>query len=329
MRQTPTRTGARAGVRVAAAVAALGFSAGLRGAEPGATSAYAAVIEPMLVARCAECHGEKKQKARLALHTWEALNLGSDAGPVLHAGKPKESPLLGRMRLPLHDEEHMPPSDRAQPAPEEIELLERWIFAGANRGASLADLRLTAAQLEFAAGLPAKLAALARADAEPAWELDAAAVARRRAPHAAAVAVLQEAFPGALGYESRTAATLRFNAAGFGARFDDAALARLLPLAEVLADLDLAGTGVTDACGDTLARFRALRVLRLTFTAIGDRAMQSLGAADNLATLAVHGTKVTDASIAAWRSLPALKRLHVGETAAVDAAVAAGLPVVR
>ncbi len=298
-------------------------------ATPAPANAYDAVISPLLEARCAECHGEKKQKAKLAVHTWEALARGSDAGPVFTAGKPESSPLLERMRLPLHDEEHMPPADRPQPAPEELDLLARWIAAGASRTAPITELKLPPALAEFAARLPAKLAALPRAEAEPAWEFDAAAVARQRAPLVRAVEELQQIFPGALGYESRTAATLRFTAAGFGRTFDDAALQRLLPLRDSLVELDLSGTGVTDASAPVLAQFRALRLLRLTFTEVGDAAMRALAGAEKLETLAVHGTRVSGESVAAWRRLGGLRRLHLGESAAAEAAIAAGLPVVR
>src|SRR5436190_9914480 len=75
-----------------------------------AASAYDEVIAPILRARCAECHGEQKQKAKLALQTWETLMRGSEGGPVVIAGKPGESLLLQRLRLPLADEEHMPPN---------------------------------------------------------------------------------------------------------------------------------------------------------------------------------------------------------------------------
>ena len=311
------------------AAATLLWPAVAAAATPAPANAFDALIAPMLEARCAECHGERKQKAKLAVHTWEALARGSDAGPVFTAGKPESSPLLARMRLPLQDEEHMPPADRPQPAPEELELLARWIAAGASRSAATADLKLPAALAEFAARLPAKLAALPRAEAEPAWELDAAVVARERAPLARAVEELQQVFPGALGYESRTAATLRFTAAGFGRTFDDAALGRLVPLRDILVELDLAGTGITEASAPILAQFRALRLLRLTFTEVGDATMRALTGAEKLETLAVHGTRVSAASVDAWRRLGGLKRLHLGEGAATEAAVAAGLPVVR
>src|SRR5687768_8918211 len=72
--------------------ACLGFALALviGNAVRGAT-AYDEIVVPILRARCVECHGEQKQKAKLAVHTWDSLQKGSDAGPILVAGKPDES----------------------------------------------------------------------------------------------------------------------------------------------------------------------------------------------------------------------------------------------
>jgi hypothetical protein len=293
-----------------------------------AASAYDDLIAPIFRARCVECHGEQKQKAKLALHTWEGLTRGSDGGPVFVAGKPGESALIERLRLPLADEEHMPPQDRPQPSAEEIALLARWVERGASQTASLADLELAAPLAKVAAELPAKLAALAKAQAaEPLWELDAAAVAKLRAPLAIKVAELQRRFPGALSYDSRTSAALHFTAAAFGRDFGDAELAALLPVRAELVLLDVSRTGVTDAASDTLAQFTALRVLRAGDTKIGDSTVARLGALRQLEALSLTGTNVTDASVAPLSKLRGLKSLRVAATPIEHAALSANLPV--
>lgn len=300
---------------------------GISGAR--AASAYDELIAPIFRARCIECHGEQKQKAKLALHTWDGLTRGSDAGPVLVAGKPGDSVLLQKLRLPSSDDEHMPPQDRPQPSPEEIELLARWVERGASQTAPLSALELPAPLVKAAAELPAKLAALAKAPAvaEPLWELDAAAVAKARAPLAAKVAELQRRFPGALSYESRTSAALIFTAVAFGHDFGDAELAALLPLREQLVSLDVSRTGVTDAAAPTLGQFSALRVLRASFTAVGDATVAQLGRLNRLEALSLHATAVTEASVANLTKLAALKSLRVAGTAAEHPAQAANLPV--
>jgi hypothetical protein len=100
---------------------------------PGAPAAdlYAGGVHPLLLERCGKCHGPSKQKARLALHTPEAIARGSFNGPVLVPGDPAASELYRRVSLPPEDEDHMPPEGEPQPTPEEIALLERWIREGA------------------------------------------------------------------------------------------------------------------------------------------------------------------------------------------------------
>jgi hypothetical protein len=195
-------------------------------------------------------------------------------------GKPADSPLLARLRLPLSDEEHMPPEDRPQPSPEEIALLDRWIERGATQSLTLAELQLSEPLAKTAAGLPAKLAAIERAHvpAEPPWEFDPVEVDQKRAPLAGKVVALQRRFPGALSYESRTSAALHFTAVGFGRDFGDAELAELAALVTELVALDLSGTAITEASAAVLARFSRLRALRARYTELGDKTVEALAA---------------------------------------------------
>jgi hypothetical protein len=276
-----------------------------------------------------ECHGEQKQKAKLALHTWEGLMRGSDAGPVLIAGKPNDSILLQRMRLPLTDEEHMPPQEHPQPAAEELALLARWIERGAGKATTLAALQLPDSLSKAAAEIPARLAAMSRgrAESEPLWEHDPAEVARSRAPLAREVAELQRRFPGALSYESRTSAALHFTAAGFGRAFGDNELALLVPLREQLVALEISHTAVSEDAASLLAGFIRLKLFRAGFTEVGDRVVEALVALPSLEVVGLPGTRVTASSIPLFRKASRLRTLSVGGTTAEDAARAAGLPV--
>jgi hypothetical protein len=316
------------------------FLAGLLGVAPGIAaeaganasgrSAYETLIAPMFAARCVECHGVDKQKAKLALHTWDGLARGSDAGPVLVAGQPSESVLLQRLRLPIDDEEHMPPSDHPQPSADEVALLARWIEAGASRTATLAELGLPAPLARAAEELPTRLAAVARAArvAEPVWTFDPAAVAQARAPLAAKVRELQRRFPGALSYESRTAGALHFTAVGFGREFGDGEFEVLAALGDQLVSLDVSGTAITDRAAESLARFAQLRVLRAGSTEVGDAFARAAAGLPRLELLALPETRLTAASIAGFTRMRALRALRVAGTAAERPAQAANLPVV-
>jgi hypothetical protein len=294
-----------------------------------AASAYDEIIAPIFRARCVECHGEKKQKAKLALHTYDGVLRGSDAGPIVVAGKPDDSVMLQRLRLPLGDEDHMPPQDHPQPAAEEIALLARWIERGASSKTTLAELDLPAPLAKAMEQLPNKLAEIEKAQppAEALWEFDPAAVAKLRAPLANKVAELQRRFPGALSYESRTSAALHFTAVGFGRAFGDAELARLAAVSDDLVLLDVSGTGITDASAPVLARCTKLRVLRAGFTDVGDVTAQTAAALPSLELLALSETKVTAASVGALSKQRTLRALRVAGTAAERPAQAANLPV--
>jgi len=89
-------------------------------------------VQPILEARCVECHGPVKQKGELRLDAFDARWFEpGEFGTIVVAGRAAESELVRRMRLPLDDEDHMPPAKKPQHAPDELAALERWIDAGA------------------------------------------------------------------------------------------------------------------------------------------------------------------------------------------------------
>jgi len=85
-------------------------------------------IRPLLVKRCYECHGEKKQKAGLRLDHITTILAGGDSGPALVPGKPAESMLI--KAISYKDEDlQMPPKEEL--SSEEKGLLEKWVTLGA------------------------------------------------------------------------------------------------------------------------------------------------------------------------------------------------------
>jgi cytochrome c553 len=100
---------------------------------PGAAvPTFEGQVRAILQARCWRCHGEKKQKAELALHTPEAIRKGSESGPVIQPGKASESLLFDMIR-----KGKMPPPREKNPlSPGEVEIIRRWIDGGASFGSS-------------------------------------------------------------------------------------------------------------------------------------------------------------------------------------------------
>ena len=67
-------------------------------------------VKPVLESACLSCHGEKKPKGELAIHTYEALLEGSEYGEVVVPGKPEDSTLYTTTILPPDADEVMPVS---------------------------------------------------------------------------------------------------------------------------------------------------------------------------------------------------------------------------
>ncbi|MEP0845474.1 MAG: hypothetical protein HRF50_01480 [Phycisphaerae bacterium] len=95
-------------------------------------------IAPILAGRCVSCHGTDKRKGDLSLLSLASLLHGGEDGPVIAPGRPEESELVRRIRLPLDDVDHMPPEEKPQLTSEEIEQIEAWV-ASLPRGAAAAS----------------------------------------------------------------------------------------------------------------------------------------------------------------------------------------------
>ncbi|MBI1904545.1 MAG: DUF1549 domain-containing protein, partial [Planctomycetia bacterium] len=102
--------------------------------EPAAKAALAfnRDVLPILADNCFKCHGPDKnaRKSELRLDRQEsALALREGVAAVV-PGKPEKSELV--RRITADDEERMPPAEAAKRlAPEQIEILRRWIAEGA------------------------------------------------------------------------------------------------------------------------------------------------------------------------------------------------------
>ncbi len=108
--------------------------AGAGSAEPSNPAFYRLHIAPLFTRSCISCHRPEKHKGGLRMDSYEQLMRGGDDGPAVVPGDPKSSEILRRLRLPPSDDDSMP-SDGDKPlANEEIQMLERWIAAGAKNG---------------------------------------------------------------------------------------------------------------------------------------------------------------------------------------------------
>ncbi len=95
---------------------------------------YARQIKPLLQGRCYGCHGATRQESDLRLDTAALAIKGGVSGPAVIAGKSSESLLLQAVRRDSDEVSPMPPDDAGPPlTAAEVELIRRWIDAGAPR----------------------------------------------------------------------------------------------------------------------------------------------------------------------------------------------------
>lgn len=97
-----------------------------------ATPQYGRDVQPLLVARCAECHGGTAAAAGLDATTWAALVAGSDAGEALIAYDPDNSLMIELMTMLPTDH---PAYAAHQLRASEVAFLRRWIEQGATNDA--------------------------------------------------------------------------------------------------------------------------------------------------------------------------------------------------
>ena len=108
--------------------------AGPGSADPASPAYYAVHVAPLLARSCVSCHKPEKHKGGLVMDTYEHLMRGGEDGAAVLPGNPKSSELLRRVRLPASDDDSMP-SDGDKPlTPEEIQMIDRWVAAGAKGG---------------------------------------------------------------------------------------------------------------------------------------------------------------------------------------------------
>ena len=93
---------------------------------------YLTQVKPILQQRCYACHGALKQEAGLRLDTAAFAIKGGESGAAVVAGELADSSILLKRIAATNAEERMPPSEEGEPlTAEQLELIRRWIAAGA------------------------------------------------------------------------------------------------------------------------------------------------------------------------------------------------------
>lgn len=89
-------------------------------------------IGPLFQQSCCECHGAKKQKAKLRLDSLDSVLKGSDEGAVVVPGQSGKSKVVYIVVPSGKKPAVMPPAGKGKPlTTEQVGLLRAWIDQGA------------------------------------------------------------------------------------------------------------------------------------------------------------------------------------------------------
>ncbi len=273
---------------------------------------FSGVIQKVFDSTCLSCHTADKKRGKLEMTSLELITKGGGSElPGIVPGQSGESEIFKRMALPVDHDDHMPPSDKPQPKPEEIALIKWWIDAGAKADVPLKDA-------EVPEELKPVALALAALVVEPPKEAPKPVIAPKELDEAtkAAIAQISNELGVTILQLSQSDTGLMFTAVNVADKFDDAALAKLAPLAPHLVEVNLARTKVTDAGLAALAPMKNLQRLRLENTPITDAGLDHLQGLENLEYLNLFNTAVTDAGLEKLAGLKKLTRLYAWETKA-------------
>lgn len=99
--------------------------AAVAGAQEAKPIQFVHQVKPILESTCVSCHGDKKSKGGVELHTKEAA-----IGDTIVEGRPEDSLTYTTTILPADDDDRMPP-DGPMLTKEQTEVLRLWIQQGA------------------------------------------------------------------------------------------------------------------------------------------------------------------------------------------------------
>lgn len=268
---------------------------------------YHDVIEPILEARCYDCHSSRKQKGDLRLDKVELITRGGKNGPIIREGPADSSAIYNRLILPIEDEHHMPPGEKPQLSSSEIALIKYWVE-------EKAQFERPINQFTSAEKITSIIRTLQEAPRQswiPTQPVDEANEKALRRIGALGVT------PMALAAENNY---LMVSFTGFR-EITDEQIQSLQGINDQLVWLNLGHTQVTDAQLEHVAKLKKLRVLYLNNTPVSDEGLARLSELSDLRWLSLVGTQVTDRAFMTIEKLNNLTSLFLYQTAVAPEAV--------
>lgn len=267
---------------------------------------YSDIVQPILQAKCYNCHSATKQKAALRLDEQEFILKGSENGKVLIAGNTNESELIQRVMLPVDDDDHMPPKSKSQLTIDQMELLKWWVNSGADFHKKVAETNQPENIKPFLASLQnggQKPVATAIADI-PQQEINKAPdsiIQKLKQLDVAVSPVSQSSNYLTVNFASIDSVTFRH-------------MQLLKSISKQIAWLKLSSVKINDSEFSVIGNLTSLTRLYLNKTTAGDKALMHLKNLEQLQYLNLSETAVTANGLNSLSGLKKLKQLFLYQT---------------
>jgi uncharacterized membrane protein len=266
---------------------------------------YSGIIQPILQAKCYNCHGPNKQKGKLRLDEQNFILKGGKDGAVIVAGNADESELIKRILLPKEDEDHMPPKEKSQLSQHDIDLIHWWVSGGAGFDKKVKDLtqpeKIKPALLALQSVATKEENKISDIPVKTVKKADEAAIQKLKALGVVVIPVAQNS-----NYLSANFIT---------AIFTDKDLQLLEPLKEQLIWLKLGNTKISDTGLITVSKLSNLAKLYLENTSITDKGIEALNSLSQLQYLNITNTKISAEGLMGLKNLKSLQQLFTYKTA--------------
>jgi len=258
---------------------------------------YEDVIKPIFNNNCVSCHNPKKTKGELLLHTEEGILEGGENGAVLISGNAFKSELFTRMKLPIDNDDHMPPEGKTQPTKEEIELVGTWIDSGNPFEGTIKEI-----------GLPKELflSFFPLNEDKDHPELEVSEASQDSIISIENTGIHIDLISKTSNFLSVSAINKPF--------FEDGDFESLLPIKNQIARLDLGGTQVTDLTFEKLALLPHLTILKLDHTSVTGKNIDVLRSLEYLKSINLTNTDFEEAYLRQLAEFKNLKNVYLYQT---------------
>ena len=288
-------------------------------AQSPATVFFATDIKPIFESRCANCHGESRQRGQLRLDRFTAIFAAEQSDWVVQPYNPDASELFRRVTLPAGHEDAMPPKGERL-SNDQIAGIRRWIDEGAHeqpiRATTQPHLQEDRQEPRTFDNDPVLSGETAVQTRLPRPDVDWASI-RSHDPEDTAQALTRLRESGAIAkrvFQGSDAMEVGFNLLGDHVSNDHLAL--LDGLESTLVWLNLADTSITDDGLVSLSAFSELRRVHLQRTNITNDGIEAIGALPEVHYLNLYGTQIDDAALPMLMEWPKLRDLYLWESGA-------------